>query len=132
MIILTKRADILERNFKRIKNKSEGVARKFGFENVWFSQFIVNICIFQTRMQSLCCEKQHRLGIYQMLRTMMKEEGLFRPMRGVSAMVAGAGPAHAMYFGCLETGKSLAAKMKIAPHIGDGNIKTIFRNQSKS
>lgn len=81
--------------------------------------------VVKTRMQSLCCEKQHRLGIYQMLRTMMKEEGLFRPLRGVSAMVAGAGPAHAMYFGCLETGKSFAAKLKVAPHVGDG-VSAVF------
>lgn len=88
-------------------------------------------CIFypvdvvKTRMQSLCCEKQHRFGIYQMLRTMQKEEGLLRPMRGVSAMIAGAGPAHAMYFGCLETGKTLAAKLKVDPHIGDG-VSAVF------
>lgn len=74
----------------------------------------------KTRMQSIKCEKQHRVGIYRMLETMVKEEGMLRPMRGVNAMVAGAGPAHAMYFGCLETGKTMAAKFHIAPHVGDG------------
>lgn len=79
----------------------------------------------KTRMQSLTCDKQHRMGIYRMLRTMMKEEGFFRPLRGVNAMVAGAGPAHAMYFGCLETGKSMAASMKFPAHLGDG-VSAIF------
>ena len=56
-------------------------------------------------MQSVMCEKQHRDGIFRMLKTMIKEEGYFRPLRGFPAMVWGAGPAHAMYFGCLEWGK---------------------------
>jgi len=59
----------------------------------------------KTRMQSVMCEKQHRDGIFRMLKTMIKEEGWFRPLRGFPAMVWGAGPAHAMYFGCLEWGK---------------------------
>lgn len=32
----------------------------------------------------------------------MRQEGIFRPFRGISAMVIGAGPAHAMYFSCYE------------------------------
>ena len=74
----------------------------------------------QTRMQSLACEKQHRMGIAEMLRGMVREEGMFRPIRGVSAMVAGAGPAHAMYFGCIETGKRLSSKFKTPAALGDG------------
>ena len=71
-------------------------------------------------MQSLACEKQHRMGITEMLRGMVREEGMFRPIRGVSAMVAGAGPAHAMYFGCIETGKRLSTKFKTPAALGDG------------
>jgi len=74
----------------------------------------------KTRMQSIMCEKQHRVGIWKMLVTMVKEEGMMRPLRGVNAMVAGAGPAHAMYFGCLETGKTFASRFQIDPRIGDG------------
>lgn len=81
--------------------------------------------LVKTRMQSLCCEKQHRVGIYRMLSTMIKEEGKFRPLRGVNAMMAGAGPAHAMYFGCLEKGKTIATSMKVAPHVGDG-VAAVF------
>lgn len=33
---------------------------------------------------------------------MMKEEGAMRPLRGMGAMVAGAGPAHALYFAAYE------------------------------
>ena len=53
-------------------------------------------------MQSVMCEKQHRDGIWQMLKTMTKEEGRFRAFKGGSAMAMGAGPAHAMYFGCFR------------------------------
>ena len=61
-----------------------------------------------------------------MLVTMVKEEGMMRPLRGVNAMVAGAGPAHAMYFGCLETGKTFASRFQIDPRIGDGKFYSIF------
>ena len=75
---------------------------------------------FQTRMQSLGCEKQHRMGIKEMLRGMIVEEGWRRPIRGASAMMAGAGPAHAMYFGCIEMGKRFSAKYKTSAIFGDG------------
>ena len=75
---------------------------------------------FQTRMQSLACEKQHRMGITEMLRGMIAEEGFRRPIRGASAMMAGAGPAHAMYFGCIEMGKRMSAKYKTPAIFGDG------------
>jgi solute carrier family 25 iron transporter 28/37 len=72
-------------------------------------------------MQSLTCEKQHRMGVFKMLTTMMKEEGVFRPIRGVNAMAAGAGPAHALYFSCLESGKDLAERTPfIPPSLADG------------
>lgn len=33
---------------------------------------------------------------------MMRDEGALRPLRGMGAMVAGAGPAHAFYFAAYE------------------------------
>ena len=33
---------------------------------------------------------------------MMRYEGTLRPIRGLTVMVAGAGPAHALYFSCYE------------------------------
>ncbi|KAJ8686806.1 hypothetical protein QAD02_022600 [Eretmocerus hayati] len=41
-------------------------------------------------------------GILTEIGNMMKQEGILRPFRGISAMVAGAGPAHALYFSCYE------------------------------
>ena len=41
-------------------------------------------------------------GIVAELMRMIRQEGLLRPFRGISAMVAGAGPAHALYFSCYE------------------------------
>jgi len=80
----------------------------------------------KTRMQSVMCEKQHRDGIWQMLKTMTKEEGRFRAFKGGSAMAMGAGPAHAMYFGCLEMGSTWFAPLyKISPDIGNG-VTPIF------
>ena len=33
---------------------------------------------------------------------MVKKEGVLRPMRGIGAVVLGAGPAHALYFSSYE------------------------------
>ena len=67
----------------------------------------------KTRMQSLVCEKmQAQHGIYEMMKNMVKEEGLFSLWRGAPAMVLGAGPAHVMYFGALEIGKKFAQESK--------------------
>jgi len=67
----------------------------------------------KTRMQSLVCEKmQSQAGVMKMMKNMVAEEGLFSLWRGAPAMVAGAGPAHVMYFGALEFGKNLAQKSK--------------------
>ena len=75
-------------------------------------------------MQSLACDKmQAQAGIVQMMKIMVREEGWYRPMRGVSAMMMGAGPAHAMYFGVLETGKNISERAKIPVHVGDGNSR---------
>ena len=54
---------------------------------------------------------------------MTKEEGRFRAFKGGSAMAMGAGPAHAMYFGCLEMGSTWFAPIyKFSPDIGNGKI----------
>ena len=41
-------------------------------------------------------------GVGEVLTRMVRQEGVFRPIRGMSAMVVGAGPAHALYFSCYE------------------------------
>lgn len=37
-----------------------------------------------------------------MLVTMIRDEGAMRPLRGIGVTVAGAGPAHALYFAAYE------------------------------
>ncbi|KAL2731365.1 mitoferrin-1-like isoform X1 [Vespula squamosa] len=56
----------------------------------------------KTRMQSLIPGPGGGGGIGNVLLRMMRQEGLLRPFRGMGAMVAGAGPAHALYFSCYE------------------------------
>jgi len=58
----------------------------------------------KTRMQALACDKPkfQSTSIVRNLLFIMKDEGAFRPIQGVQAMAAGAGPAHAMYFACYE------------------------------
>ncbi|CAM6032074.1 unnamed protein product, partial [Sphagnum compactum] len=57
----------------------------------------------KTRMQSLQPNpKAAYRSIHEALYKMVRYEGLFRPIRGVSAVIWGAGPAHALYFSCYE------------------------------
>jgi len=58
----------------------------------------------KTRMQALACDKPkfQSSSIVKNLVFIVKDEGVFRPIQGVQAMAAGAGPAHAMYFACYE------------------------------
>lgn len=41
-------------------------------------------------------------GVGAVLSRMVRQEGLLRPIRGMGAVVIGAGPAHALYFSCYE------------------------------
>lgn len=50
-------------------------------------------------MQSLSSGSE---GIGETLFKMVRHEGLLRPVRGMSAMVVGAGPSHALYFSSYE------------------------------
>ncbi|RWS23629.1 mitoferrin-2-like protein, partial [Leptotrombidium deliense] len=57
----------------------------------------------KTRMQSIMPnEKATYHSVRDALYRMVRYEGFHRPFRGMSVMVAGAGPAHAMYFSCYE------------------------------
>jgi len=64
-------------------------------------------------MQSLTPEPSAETrSVMNTLTKMVKSEGIFRPVRGMSAVVIGAGPAHALYFSCYEKVKSvLLAKL---------------------
>lgn len=53
----------------------------------------------QTRLQSLVSANR---SLGSVLVTMMRDEGALRPLRGIGVTVAGAGPAHALYFAAYE------------------------------
>ena len=61
---------------------------------------IMSRVMFQTRMQSI--KTVHYTGLKNAFVTIMRNEGKGRLLRGMSAMVCGAGPAHALYFTCYE------------------------------
>lgn len=48
-----------------------------------------------------CPEAQYR-NIIDALNQIVKREGISRTMRGIQAVIGGAGPAHALYFACYE------------------------------
>ncbi|CAG0889858.1 unnamed protein product [Cyprideis torosa] len=71
----------------------------------------------KTRMQSLYPVPEARYsGITSALSDMVRREGTFRPLRGMSAVVFGAGPAHALYFSCYEYLKRLFSSSKLHSH----------------
>ncbi|XP_057380036.1 mitoferrin-1-like [Daphnia carinata] len=53
----------------------------------------------KTRLQSLVSANR---SLGSVLVTMIRDEGAMRPLRGIGATVAGAGPAHALYFAAYE------------------------------
>lgn len=88
----------------------------------------------QTRMQSLNPDPKARYsGISDAFLKMYKMEGAARPFRGMSIMVAGAGPAHAMYFACYEfmkrviSGTATGQNHPLA-HAAAGCMATVFHD----
>lgn len=69
----------------------------------------------KTRMQSLSPITSGH-SVTQTMSNMMKE-GLWRPIRGMGAVVIGAGPAHAFYFGTYEYTKEQMSKYSRNKHI---------------
>lgn len=63
---------------------------------------IVLFVDIKTRMQALTPGPGGGGSVRAVLTRMVQQEGLLRPIRGMSAMIAGAGPAHALYFSCYE------------------------------
>jgi len=87
----------------------------------------------KTRMQALKCEKKLGSSIRGTFSNMMKEEGAMRPLRGATVVIAGAGPAHALYFSCYEQVKNLLLKRTsfFPDHIGHGlagAVATLFHD----
>ncbi|XP_048486474.1 mitoferrin-1 [Plutella xylostella] len=63
----------------------------------------------KTRMQSL--RSAHNSTITETFRYMVRTEGLLRPVRGMSAVVMGAGPAHACFFATYEQAKHTLSQL---------------------
>ncbi|XP_041985414.1 mitoferrin isoform X2 [Aricia agestis] len=63
----------------------------------------------KTRMQSL--RSAHNSSIVETFRHMVQREGLLRPVRGMSAVVLGAGPAHACFFATYEQSKHTLSQL---------------------
>lgn len=58
---------------------------------------------------------------------MVSSEGIMRPLGGVSAVVIGAGPAHALYFSAYEKIKStFPSDNSLQIHATNGEIMDIF------
>uniref|UniRef100_A0A1A9Z9K8 Mitoferrin n=1 Tax=Glossina pallidipes TaxID=7398 RepID=A0A1A9Z9K8_GLOPL len=84
----------------------------------------------KTRMQSLS-PKTAKYNITATFKNMVKKEGLLRPIRGVTAVVAGAGPAHALYFGSYELSKEFMTKVTKNNHINyvsSGVVATLIHD----
>jgi len=60
----------------------------------------------KTRMQCLRPHVEYR-GVRHAICEIMKTEGFFRPVRGITIVGLGAGPAHALYFSSYELSKKL-------------------------
>jgi len=92
----------------------------------------------KTRMQALACESKSKLKYSSVGRNIfhiMKTEGFFRPIQGVTPMAAGAGPAHAVYFACYEQIKKWMipkSKSSVLPesavHAVAGASATVFHD----
>ncbi|XP_050357806.1 mitoferrin-1 isoform X2 [Nymphalis io] len=63
----------------------------------------------KTRMQSL--RSAHNGSIAETFRYMVQREGLLRPIRGMGAVVMGAGPAHACFFATYEQSKHTLSQL---------------------
>lgn len=75
----------------------------------------------KTRMQALVPDpKADYRSLLDALHKIMRYEGLYNTMRGFSAMVSGAGPAHAMYFACYEEVKRVLSGGKQGNHLANG------------
>lgn len=71
----------------------------------------------QTRMQSLSPSPAARYrSVGDALWRMVRHEGVLRPVRGMSAVVAGAGPAHALYFASYENLRDAIQRARVMPH----------------
>lgn len=86
----------------------------------------------KTRMQSLNPDpKAKYTSIYGALKKIIQTEGFWRPLKGLNVMIAGAGPAHAMYFACYENMKRTLNDVfshQGNSHLANGILKAFVRS----
>lgn len=88
----------------------------------------------KTRMQGLYCEKRVSKRIFGNVAMMIREEGPLRLWRGATVVIAGAGPAHALYFTCYEQIKNVFLNKrysKLPDWVGHGTagaVATLFHD----
>lgn len=62
--------------------------------------------------------------LFSTFKHMVKTEGILRPFRGIGAVVAGAGPAHAFYFATYEHSKKVMSELfPTYDHLNYGKTK---------
>ena len=81
----------------------------------------------KTRMQALACDKSKfkSPSIMKNLVHIVKTEGVFRPIQGVTPMALGAGPAHAVYFACYEHIKKVLTPMSRNSMVPDSVVHAV-------
>ncbi len=80
----------------------------------------------QTRMQCLVPDpKANYRNVGDALYRMIRYEGVRHTLRGINAMVAGAGPAHGLYFACYEKMKTVFRRSSRLDgnHLANGKIR---------
>ena len=75
----------------------------------FINSIIDHLLLFlQTRMQVLVPDpRANYRSVGDALVRIVRQEGVATTMRGFSAMIGGAGPAHALYFACYEKMKKV-------------------------
>ena len=75
-------------------------------------------------MQSLVPDpKANYRNVPDALVKIFHQEGLKNTVRGINALVVGAGPAHALYFACYEKLKRVFSGGRHSNHIANGKFK---------
>nr|CAD7202911.1 unnamed protein product [Timema douglasi] len=86
----------------------------------------------KTQMQNLSPSSNAAYrGIGETLVRMVRQEGVFRPVRGMSAVVVGAAPAHALYFACYEQIKDFITQTTKFTNVAYADCWTKMANEKQ-
>ena len=66
--------------------------------------------------------KANYINILDAFYRIIRYEGVRNTLRGINAMVYGAGPAHALYFACYEKMKKVLSRTGQSNHIAHGTV----------